>query len=172
MSNILSTARLSIRPIVDSDGPAIFQLYCNGTVCQYLDIDPYSIEQEAQAHVQSWITASTQRKQFRYAICLGSNLIGSCGIYSIYWHQQRASLGYELHPAFWNHGYMYEALAAFIPWCKEYHQLQRLQATVLPDNQASIRLLNKLGFDFEGVLRRYEKWAAKGFVDLAIYACL
>ena len=40
----------------------------------------------------------------------------------------------------------------------------------MPENTASIRLLEKLGFQKEGLFKQYEKWGSKGFVDLLMYA--
>lgn len=48
--------------------------------------------------------------------------------------------------------------------------IRRLQATVLPGNAASLRLLAKLGFEREGLRRAYENWPGKGPVDLLMLA--
>ncbi len=40
----------------------------------------------------------------------------------------------------------------------------------MPENITSIKLLAKLGFQKEGLLKQFEKWGKKGFVDLLMYA--
>jgi len=42
----------------------------------------------------------------------------------------------------------------------------------MPENIASVKMLEKLGFRNEGLLAEYENWGAKGFVDLYIFALL
>jgi ribosomal-protein-alanine N-acetyltransferase len=42
----------------------------------------------------------------------------------------------------------------------------------MPGNIASIKMLEKLGFQNEGCLTAYEKWGSKGFVDLYVFAML
>ena len=49
--------------------------------------------------------------------------------------------------------------------------LNRLEARVVPENLPSIRLLNSLGFHFEGILRQSEK-SNGGFIDVMVYSRL
>jgi len=67
---------------------------------------------------------------------------------------------------------MTEALEAIIEFGFQTVGLNRIQAVVMPSNVASERLLEKLGFEPEGVLREYENWGAKGFVDLSMLSLL
>jgi len=59
-----------------------------------------------------------------------------------------------------------------IPYVRKEYRLKRIQAEVLEDNRGSIKLLEKLGFQREGLLRQYEKWGSKGFVDLLMYSLI
>ncbi len=56
-------------------------------------------------------------------------------------------LGYLLGEAWWGAGYASELLQGLIPWCRQQGRWQRIMAGVDPDNQASIGLLNKVGFE-------------------------
>jgi RimJ/RimL family protein N-acetyltransferase len=58
-------------------------------------------------------------------------------------------LGFAFSPRYWGQGYAHEAAAALLPHAREAHQLTRLVAITSVDNEASIRLLEKLGFRFE-----------------------
>lgn len=64
-----------------------------------------------------------------------------------------AELGYWLGSALWGRGLMTRAVALYVPWAMETLGLYRLQATVLDGNPASARVLEKNGFEQEGVLR-------------------
>lgn len=64
-------------------------------------------------------------------------------------------LGYKMDQAFCGQGYMTEALSYLLPVvAREYH-FHRIEAFVMPSNDASVRLLQKLGFQEEGLLREY-----------------
>ena len=65
---------------------------------------------------------------------------------------------------------MTEALNVIITLGFNEMGLHRIDAVVLPANIASIRLLDKLGFLNEGLLRNFENWGDKGFVDLEMHS--
>nr|WP_312855496.1 GNAT family protein [Litoribacterium kuwaitense] len=64
-------------------------------------------------------------------------------------------MGYELDPFFWGNGYATEALATMIHWGFSEGRLLRIGATVMPENKASLKLLTRLGFQQEGLLKDY-----------------
>ncbi|NJP06765.1 MAG: GNAT family N-acetyltransferase [Chloroflexaceae bacterium] len=63
-----------------------------------------------------------------------------------------AELGYTVQPAYRGQGYATEAGRALIAWAFAQPGLQRIRAEALPDNAASIRVLEKLGFQ---LVQRY-----------------
>jgi RimJ/RimL family protein N-acetyltransferase len=62
-------------------------------------------------------------------------------------------IGFALLPGFWGQGYAYEAASAVMEHAKGALGLKRLVAITNPDNQSSIRLLEKLGFQFDRMIR-------------------
>jgi ribosomal-protein-alanine N-acetyltransferase len=82
----------------------------------------------------------------------------------------RAGIGYELARSHWRQGIMKEALGAIIALGFKEMGINRIEAVVMPENIASLKLLEKLGFHNEGVLKEYENWGSKGFTDLCMLA--
>lgn len=68
---------------------------------------------------------------------------------------QTASLGYWIGAPFARQGYMTQALGALIPFAFNDLHLHRIEAACLPGNEASRRLLTKLGFKEEGFARGF-----------------
>jgi len=68
---------------------------------------------------------------------------------------QSASLGYWIGRSYARRGYMTAALSALIPAAFDVLRLHRLEAACIPTNAASIRLLEKTGFQREGYAREY-----------------
>ncbi|MBU8976786.1 MULTISPECIES: GNAT family protein [unclassified Lysobacter] len=64
-----------------------------------------------------------------------------------------AELGYWLGHARWGRGLMTRVVALYVPWLMRTLSLYRVQATVLPSNEASARVLLKNGFAEEGLAR-------------------
>lgn len=66
---------------------------------------------------------------------------------------QAATLGYWMGERFAGRGYMSEAVRAMLPFAFNTLMLHRVEAACLPSNEASIRLLEKVGFQREGLAR-------------------
>ncbi|MDK2809003.1 MAG: [ribosomal protein S5]-alanine N-acetyltransferase [Clostridiales bacterium] len=65
-------------------------------------------------------------------------------------------VGYKMDGDYTNKGYMSEALSYSIHQIIKYeYNMHRIEAMVLPSNKASIRILEKLGFQNEGIAREY-----------------
>ncbi len=68
---------------------------------------------------------------------------------------QAASVGYWVGAHHAGQGVMTDALSALMPYAFDQLRLHRLEAACLPHNAASIRVLEKAGFQREGLARRY-----------------
>ena len=68
---------------------------------------------------------------------------------------QTGQIGYWLGERYAGRGLMLEALGLLVPYSFETLRLHRIEAACIPDNQRSMRLLEKAGFRREGLLRSY-----------------
>ena len=68
---------------------------------------------------------------------------------------QAGSIGYWTGAPFARKGHMTAAMRALVPFCFGTLRLHRLEAACIPDNTASVRLLEKTGFQREGYARSY-----------------
>ena len=68
---------------------------------------------------------------------------------------QAGSIGYWVGAPFARQGYMTAAMRSLVPFCFGTLRLHRLEAACIPTNEASIRLLEKTGFQREGYARAY-----------------
>ena len=83
-------------------------------------------------------------------------LLGSLTLSNIrYGVISSGSLGYWIGQQYARNGHMSEALSVLLPFAFKTLNLHRLEAACLPDNHASIALLQKSGFQQEGVARKY-----------------
>ncbi len=65
-------------------------------------------------------------------------------------------IGYAFLPEFWSQGYALEAAAAVLSYARDTFGLERVVAITSVDNQRSIHLLEKMGFEFERRVRLSE----------------
>lgn len=104
------------------------------------------------------------------ALKADGRLVGSAGFHEWDTEVRSADLGYDLDPAFWGAGLMFEALAAVLDFAFERLLMNRVQALVLADNQRSRRLLVRLGFVEEGVLRSHGLDETGALCDDVVYS--
>lgn len=82
-----------------------------------------------------------------------------------------AEIGYELHPELWGQGLMTEAAEAAVACGHEALRINRIEAWTLPGNPASDRVLEKVGFRYEGTLRQ-KAWFKGAFHDFRMFGRL
>ena len=83
-------------------------------------------------------------------------VIGWCGYHTWYVDHRRAEIGYGLFADEWKQqGLMSEAMAAVIAYGFGPMNLNRIEAFVKPDNEASLALLKKNNFRYEGLFRQH-----------------
>jgi RimJ/RimL family protein N-acetyltransferase len=65
-------------------------------------------------------------------------------------------IGFAFLPQFWGQGYAYESAAAVLEYGRNTLGLKRVVGIATPDNHGSMRVLEKIGLKFEGVVRLSE----------------
>ena len=169
---ILHTERLLLRPVEPADQQKIFEGFSHPEVTRYFDITYPTLESTA---VQMEWYANNRKENSGYAwvVCdkLSLEFMGVFSLYFINIKHQRAELGYWLLPPFWNKGYGTEILTAILHHAKTDLNLHRIAAEVEQENTASIQLLEKNGFERDGILRDYENKNGR-FQNLEIWSVL
>jgi RimJ/RimL family protein N-acetyltransferase len=170
---LLQGPRVQLRMLRAGDVPQLYAQFCDPKVMRYWSRPPLMRIEEAQTLFEELERGVGSGEFAQWAIARRSDdlMIGSCALFA---HQQvhrRAAIGYALASAHWGHGYAHEALRLALDHAFGMLELHRVEADVDPRNVASTRLLEKLGFVREGVLR--ERWHVSGEIqDSAIYALL
>lgn len=111
--------------------------------------------------------------ELRFAIVLRSSgaLVGSIGFHSLSLPNKTAEIAYDLAPSVWGQGIAPSACAAMTDWAFERLGAVRIQATALDSNTRTLRVLEKSGFQREGLLRNFRMVRGEPR-NFWIYACL
>jgi [ribosomal protein S5]-alanine N-acetyltransferase len=151
----LHSARLRLRPFIDTDADALFALHSSGHVLRYWDAPPWRERARAERFIAACRQMSDESTGARLAIDRSSDgaFIGWCSLTRWNPDHRSACLGYCLDDAVWGNGYATEAARALLQWAFETLDLNRVQAETDTRNAASARVLEKLGFVREGTLR-------------------
>ena len=112
---------------------------------------------EAHAALERLEQRYAARDAIRWAIELveQGEMIGTVGLLRFDFEHRHAEIGYEIARRWWGRGLTPEAAAAVIRYGFSVLGLHRIEAGVLPGNEASVRVLQKLGFNEEGTRRDY-----------------
>ena len=152
---IIRTAGLELRQVTSADVSAVFTIFSDPEVVRFYDLDTFEYHDQVAAMIARWQRRFENRQAIRWGITqVGQGkVIGTVGLHVE--SEWKAGLGYDLGSAHWRKGIMTQALKAVIEFVFEQVEVERLEALVIPGNVASERLLDKLGFVNEGLLRHY-----------------
>lgn len=101
----------------------------------------------------------TQKSGYRFYIfheAAPELIIGTVGFSNVVWGAFRSAfLGYKLDLAYLNRGYMTRSVALVTEYAFKTLGLHRIEANVMPKNKQSLRVLEKNGYEPEGISKHY-----------------
>ncbi len=129
---------------------------------------PYT-EKDAEEYITAMINADPD-KTFAFAIVSDDKVVGSIGVFrSENIHCRTAELGYYIGEPYWGKGIMTNAVQRTCEYVFSHSDILRIFAEPFSYNIASCRVLEKAGFQFEGLLRKNAVKNGK-IVDMKMYA--
>jgi RimJ/RimL family protein N-acetyltransferase len=164
---VINTSRLSLRAISAADLDDFYAIYSNPEVMRYWSTPPLPNRDAARELIENIVRDVERHEILKWGIALDGRLIGSVTLFHMELTHRRAEIGYALGRAYWGNGYMGEALTAVINYAFDSLNLHRIEADVDPRNDASVRTVQRLGFQREGYLR--ERWQVSGEIQDAFF---
>jgi RimJ/RimL family protein N-acetyltransferase len=153
----IETQRLRLRPVVESDAPAIFDYAGGARTTLFMNFARHRVLAESVAFARRCEACWSSGSAFPWAITSGSHK-DLLGVIELRLAPPKADFGYILREAFWGDGLASEAATAVADWALSQPEIHRVWATCHPDNLASARVLTKAGLQFEA---RLENWEAR-----------
>jgi RimJ/RimL family protein N-acetyltransferase len=150
----LTTERLVLRrPLLDDAGKILHAYARDPDVTRYLTWRPDQTSAKLEEFIQRALANWQEGTSYAWTVTLKEEgqVIGMIDIRM----GMHANLGYVLAKPFWNRGYMTEAVRAISSWALQQQDITRVWAVCDVENIASVRVLEKAGFEREGIL---EKW--------------
>lgn len=165
----INTDRVRLRWMSETDIDALYTIFSNVEVMRYWSSPPISDRNAAELILKGVHDGFQNRTQLKWGLATRSDdtLIGTVTLYNLSFENRRAEMGYALGHAHWGNGYMHEALQGLLGYAFGVLDLHRIEADVDPRNGASIRTLERLGFQREGYLR--ERWQVDGEIQDALF---
>jgi len=158
-----------LRRLVIEDAPAFFAYASKPEVARYT-LWPSTVTAEFAGQ---FITAITSAFCISWGIVPAGQMemAGMVFLHSFNARHRRAELSFNLNPAFQGQGLATAAARQVIAFAFNRLELHRLEATIMPGNVASRRVVEKLGFQFEGLMRQ-SHCRPDGFHDMQLFSLL
>jgi ribosomal-protein-alanine N-acetyltransferase len=146
---------------IKGDVHDIYAIYSDLQALEYFAREPLKNISDAEKMLSENLAMDEDKAAIFWAICLTetNRMIGTFTLFHISEQNRRAEVGYILNSEFWGQGYASEALTRMIEYCFETLDFGRLEADVDPDNAASLKLLERHGFEREGYFRK--RWLVR-----------
>ncbi len=170
---VLENGRVRLRALNRDDADSLFAIFSDPEVMRYWSHPPFTREGQVGEYLDDIAKGLETQRFLQWGLCRAEDdkVIGTCTIWQINHQSRRAEIGFALARDHWGKGWMTEGLAALLEFAFSGMGLHRLEADVDPGNQASITLLERLGFVREGYLR--ERWVVAGeLFDSAFFGLL
>lgn len=171
---MLETKRLVLRKITMDDAEFYFRNFSDPTVVELTGFEPPKDLESAKEELKEYcIDIFTDNAGIRWGITMRGSpeLIGTCGFFKWVKRAYDAEIGYDLLAEHRGNGIMTEALTAMLDNLFGAVGMNRVYALIDPRNEASIGLVEGLGFEKEDVLREstfFREW----FLDDVVYSLL
>lgn len=158
----LETDRLIIRAYKKEDATGLYETLNDKKVLDYIPEEPINMEQ-AHAAIE-WLMSnykldldSNYKYSFAIELKKTGTYIGWCGFGYLDYDDRQREIYYTLKSEYWGNGYATEATTALVRYILEEMKLEKIVAVVKPDNRASQKVIEKLGFKKTGVIQNLPK---------------
>lgn len=169
----LETERLILRPLKDSDAADLYPIINDPEVSNNLLV-PHPFP---KSRMLPWIRerreALLNKERYMLAVVpreIGK-AIGICGLIGISWEHMNGEMIYWIGKPHWGKGYITEAGRELLRFGFEDLGFERISVGCFTRNKASSRVIEKLGFAFEGCFR-HEFQKDGEFLDVLHYGML
>jgi ribosomal-protein-alanine N-acetyltransferase len=151
----LRTPRLALRSLTAADIADVFAVFSDPVVIRYWDGPLMSTREDVIKYLGQIHNGFRRREFFQWGIADASSdtVVGTCTLGQLSAIHQRCEIGFALQQGHWGKGLGSEAVGAVIDFAFEVVKMHRIEADVDPRNDRSLRLLERFGFEREGLLR-------------------
>jgi len=152
----IETERLLLREVDFADNDDLFDILSDPAVAEYDYFYPVETKEKALSFIERYQRELESNEEITWGIILKEShkLIGTCCLGGFDKGARRAEIGYAVAKAQWGKGYATEAAMKVIAYGFNTIRLNRIEATITPGNNSSIRVMEKLGFKIEGLVRQ------------------
>lgn len=171
----IKTGDILLRKITSQDLDALCSIYQNPNLYRYIPGEAKKSRKTVSHLIDHFERDFKKGKELFLGICLPEapeTLLGVAEMFHYDPKVEMVTIGYRLDERCWGKGYAARAVRALCRYLQDEVGIRRIQADVMPENPASMRVLEKCGFVREGYIRQGSYCRGKGIVDLVSFSLL
>jgi ribosomal-protein-alanine N-acetyltransferase len=171
---VLATSRFLLKPLTPGDAAEFLTHLSDPAVVEFMDIEPHTDIAQTRDVIAWTASIRAEGTGVRWAIrdAADDAFVGTAGFNALVWERGcRGEVAYDVGRRFWGRRVMDEVLPTVLNFGFRTLGLRRIEAMITAGNEPSCRLLERHGFEREGVLREYAFWKDR-FWDQVIYGKL
>jgi ribosomal-protein-alanine N-acetyltransferase len=167
----LETNRFVFRRMAIGDAPALFDMLQDPDVVAFTGRRPVQIMSEAVDVLRTVGLDFATRRAVRWAVSVEADLplLGTVGVHDWDRFHGVIGIGFDVARPHWGQGIATEAAEAVIHFAFENLSVNRVEADIMAGNDACIRVLERLGFEREGV-QKERLYKDGAYHDVLLYA--
>ncbi|WP_294241284.1 GNAT family N-acetyltransferase [uncultured Chryseobacterium sp.] len=169
---VLTTERLLLRRFQQDDIESVYRGLSHPEVIRHYGVSYESLE-ATQEQMDWFALIEKEEKGIWWAVCnkYDQTFLGGLGFNNRSKEHRKIEMGYWLLPEYWGVGIIVEAGKAACDYAFREMSLHRIEAVVETENNNSKKVMARLGFELEGIMRDCELKDGK-FISLEMYAKL
>lgn len=150
----IRTERLLLKRLTPSDAHDVFAYRSDPEIYRFQNFKPGTIEEAIDFISRCAQTPNIEGSWYQLGVFFNNKLIGDLGLHFLGPNNSQVEIGYTIARPYQRNGYGKECVVNILDFLFVTLKKHRVIASVDPMNEASVRLLEKLGFRREGLLRK------------------
>ena len=168
----IKTERLLLRKFRPEDYEDVYVYARNPEVVRFMSYQPHQNIETSRRIVNFWVESYEKRHTYHWAIDLNGKVIGNIEAMNVEEECFCCHFGWQLDVPYWNTGLMTEAARAVVDFLFGTVSFDRISSGCDTRNAGSYRVMEKIGMQREGLLRRYIYQKDGSIGDKYIYAII
>ncbi|MEP6955456.1 MAG: GNAT family N-acetyltransferase [Chthoniobacterales bacterium] len=167
MKVVLETERLLLREYVEDDAEAFLELNSNPEVLRFVSDKPLLNVEQARQILLDYPIDDYRAHGFGRCACILKSTSEQIGFAGLKYLPElgEVDVAFRLKPAHWGFGFATEAALASVRFGFSNLGLQQIIGLALPENRASVRVLEKAGLSHAGTLRLWGRALSKHIIN-------
>lgn len=144
-----------LRMLDDADVPALYEIFSDPEVMRYWSFSPFETLRDAERLLDEIRSSFKVRRLFQWGIAEAGDrkVVGTCTLFKLDAAHRRCEVGFAVARNAWGRGVGTRAVATALRFAFESLGVHRVEADADPRNERCLRLLERLNFKREGLLR-------------------